>query len=506
MQLLLHVPMFTVLALCVISASDCLHQPLLQQIDGLLSRRNEARQCRDFQMADALKKEAVSLTPPGHTLTLTDLPTGSSTGSSFSLELTPFGPSSPPFPGPSVLQLSHLALGSSNLSAASRAADLATARLLSMPAESADRELMGRKAADAAFWFALAGVAEPEIFGALAGVAEREIERFGRRESCRPKDIVTIARKLTVAGVDPSHSVFSAAQAVLAEKGVAFEPPAFSDPGCLVLLFKFGARSRGQRTFLAKARRHYAGHSHLLLASPPPPPPPPPPSPTKLLPPQFSDSTLPLVLDLGCGYGAAVLGLSRARPEYNYLGVDRSPSAIGYARGIAARRSGPGCGNVKFVVGDALEAASTIEAEVVMINFPTPFSTGEGNGQLPSEEEWMVTPELLRRVRGRALLLQSNAEDVAVRMRRDAERAGWTADGDCVGTGLWTGVTVGGLEKTREPNRAAKYIAGGGERARGEGWFGLESPLLPEAGITETECNARATATPVLRCLLKRPK
>jgi len=358
---------------------------------------------------------------------------------------------------------------------------------------------MGCKSADAAFWFALAGVREAAIFELLADVATREIPRFGKRASCRPKDLTNIISKLTVAGVHPNHAVFATAQSVFTAKGIEFAPPAFSSPNCLIWLFRFGSRNRGQRTFLAKARRQYAMNAHLLECESHEP------HEAALASTQFDNPELPLVLDLGCGFGTTVLGLSTLHPEYNFLGVDRNPATIGYALGIAERR-GEG-GNVRFVVGDAMDVAG-MDADVVMINFPTPFASEGasecGNSQLPGEDEWMVTPSLLTKVRGRVLLLQSNAEDVAVVMRRDAEACGWEVDTDSVGTGLWTGEKVAGLGEIREPQRCAKYVERGGERAAGEGWYGLDSPLLPEAGITETECNARATSTPVLRCLLKR--
>jgi hypothetical protein len=50
-------------------------------------------------------------------------------------------------------------------------------------------ELGGRKAADAAFWFALAGVQDAVLFDSLRDLVTLELQRFGERPSCRAKDV-----------------------------------------------------------------------------------------------------------------------------------------------------------------------------------------------------------------------------------------------------------------------------------------------------------------------------
>ena len=62
-------------------------------------------------------------------------------------------------------------------------------------------ELDGRKAADAAFWFALAGIQEEDIFRRLADIAARELVRFGHRSSCRTKDVFQILDRFAAAGL-----------------------------------------------------------------------------------------------------------------------------------------------------------------------------------------------------------------------------------------------------------------------------------------------------------------
>ena len=47
------------------------------------------------------------------------------------------------------------------------------------------RDMQGRKFADAAFEFAMAGVSDDALFAALAQGAEMELKRYGLRKSCR---------------------------------------------------------------------------------------------------------------------------------------------------------------------------------------------------------------------------------------------------------------------------------------------------------------------------------
>jgi hypothetical protein len=53
----------------------------------------------------------------------------------------------------------------------------------------------------------------------------------------------------------------------------------------------------------------------------------------------------------------------------------------------------------------------------------------------------------------------------------------------------------------RIPQRTVDYVAMGGERAKGRGWFQRE--ILHSEGATETEVACTINGTPVHRCLLK---
>lgn len=60
--------------------------------------------------------------------------------------------------------------------------------------------MRGRKAADAAFWFALSGVTSPIIFDHLVQISCYELRRFGKRSSCRAKDILHVVERIAASG------------------------------------------------------------------------------------------------------------------------------------------------------------------------------------------------------------------------------------------------------------------------------------------------------------------
>jgi hypothetical protein len=104
---------------------------------------------------------------------------------------------------------------------------------------------------------------------------------------------------------------------------------------------------------------------------------------------------------------------------------------------------------------------------------------------------------MLAKTQGK-LLLQSNCEDVAVWMISKA----WSMEG---GYSLLTQPELQPDPKSpsvapRIPQRTADWIAMGGERADGPGWY--KNPLLPRQGATETEIACILNGTPVHRCVL----
>jgi SAM-dependent methyltransferase len=421
------------------------------------------------------------------------------------------------------------------------------------PGTAAAGELHGRKAADAAFWLSLAGVNTPAnlIYDELAKVASEELIRFGSNKSCRAKDVLHIVERFAMAGVTgPSvHHLYNIAADCLEVKMMnnATDSVNDSDDGSidynsiikalrgdstfglhsdrsLLGLWRFSTRQRKQRVFFENAAKHFDGrygketttlHSTTDDKSDKY-------EWSKL----FKDPTRPLVVDVGCGMGVSLLGLAKAASEAshdeeieidwnkcNFLGVDLSRLGIRFARGVSKRWK---LDNLKFVVDPAEDCVEHLSSypgpiQLAMIQFPTPYrytedrddveaSVAQGyNAQLPEDSEsgcFMVTEKLLRLIQGvlsreqGRLVIQSNCEDVAVRMKTIAEsKAGFKA--------VAFANSVTSLDAVTQ--RAQRWVANGGDRAIGKAFSSL--PLLPMIGRTETEVACSLDGKPVHRCL-----
>jgi hypothetical protein len=153
-------------------------------------------------------------------------------------------------------------------------------------------ELHGRKAADAALWFALAGVtndAESDIrlYDKLISIATDELIRFGGNKSCRSKDILHIVERIAMSGsVGPfAQRLYMIAADFLEEKTKCNESENHSDSNeeeietnvdyqsiikslrdssfglhsnrSLLGLWRFSTRQRKQKAFFQNAARHY---------------------------------------------------------------------------------------------------------------------------------------------------------------------------------------------------------------------------------------------------------
>jgi hypothetical protein len=297
--------------------------------------------------------------------------------------------------------------------------------------------LRGRIAADAVYWFALAGVADDNLFDLLAQVCIKELRRFGSKPTCRAKDICQIMDRFAAAGLRPTPSSSSSLTAIQLET-VAREClhtkkdedyshlwthdsllDLHSDR-CLLMQWKFSSGLKKQQSFLQPAQKHWKTRPCLDKS---------PRSietvdlPTRVVEnPQtaikrgnssvpwndrFQDPTRPLVIDIGCGMGISLLGLvsrnhvaiqnsnfrdrgtigrdSRTslpnnlipHHECNFLGIDLSGLGIGYAQGITDR----------WGLTDRLQwevdSAETVLEQVLesypgpvilaMIQFPTPY-------------------------------------------------------------------------------------------------------------------------------------
>lgn len=384
-----------------------------------------------------------------------------------------------------------------------------------------ENELRGRKPADAAFWFALAGVVDEELFSLLADVCLKEIKRFGERQSCRAKDILSIVDRIAASGIIPSPWFKDAVMNVLSDKeGSMWDKDSlFSlhSEHCALMIWKFSTRQKKQKLFLRTAAMHWERESmkvsecfHRALND-------------NDVAGLFLDSARSLVVDVGCGMGVSLLGLASIEGDEvwsncNFIGMDLSPLAIGYAKGITERWDLSH--RLSFHVGDAENLLTKLYAypgliECVLIQFPTPYRLPDslnytstefmtnGNSQLPvsADDGFMVTKELLREIANlldkkgspsARLIVQSNCEDVAVFIRELA----------CNEIGYTVKEPETDLHYVREAptQRTLKWVSLGGQRAEGCGWFA--EPVLPPKGRTETEIACILERKPVHRCIL----
>jgi hypothetical protein len=363
-----------------------------------------------------------------------------------------------------------------------------------------DQEVSGRAHGDAAFSLALSGVKSAEIYAELVRGATSELNRCGHRVSTRMIDVLMIAEKFAAAGVNDDAFYRAAAAKMRAKlesaaaagneedsslegaierlesgsyglmddrpllglwRHAARQPKAgrqtSSSSSSLSFLSSsvFGAEERegeGEKgeegegeddsTTTPAASSPASSFYHAAVGE----------SPHDL----FSDPSLPLVVDLGCGYGVSMLGLCQQEQQqrttdsrcFNYLGVDMSEKAVKYAAGVASRWGiSDQCA---FVVADALSSLEWVSAQYpgsvqwIICQFPSPpkwvlsvdnNASGGGNSQLPGIETFIINPgvvrlagDILARKRGDigsarkgVFLVQTQVEDVAVMVKRLVE-------------------------------------------------------------------------------------
>ena len=307
-------------------------------------------------------------------------------------------------------------------------------RQLTLIKSSKKSEMQGRKFADAAFEFSLAGVGSTDLYKLLLFGASSEMTRYGYRNSCRPIDILQVVERLAVSGII-DQDIYNLAANILLYK--EFNAPLnrpssyatavsklssgnfslFSDMP-LLWLWRFAARQRKHgnqavesASLVDKNASGISETSHILKF------------------PIFDDPSLPLVVDIGCGYGVSMLGLSyreglmKSRAStasfqnHNYFACDMSHRAVSYANGLSERWGMQG--RCQFIELDAekflqlLIKEYTGSVECILINFPTPYQFGVdqiiyhnndtnnledlGNAQLPRELcDFMVTESIIK--------------------------------------------------------------------------------------------------------------
>ena len=341
---------------------------------------------------------------------------------------------------------------------------------LQLPRGSIDGELHGRKAVDAMLNLALAGESESWIYETLCDHAEAEVRRWGRRRSCTSMTIAQLAERTAAAGCRGPLGLYDALGDVLVERAeptyatiaASLSSGAFSiasSPQAARWVFR--ASSRQGKVASESADGFGATDWDGTNAA------------SSGL--GFADSSRPLTLDLGCGFGVGPLIYANdgtlPRDE-NLLGCDLSASAIGYGRGVASRW-GVG-GRCRFARADARATLRAARDHYpgglhrVILSCPTPYAQldagsgaaegeeggeggagGEGgdaadedasgarlasgNSQLPmsaSDPCFLGHDDVFSDVSdaihpGGLLYLASNVEDVAVTLKHKAERHGF---------------------------------------------------------------------------------
>ncbi|CAB9509569.1 tRNA (guanine-N(7)-)-methyltransferase-like [Seminavis robusta] len=419
--------------------------------------------------------------------------------------------------------------------------------------------LRGRKAADAVFWFAMAGVSDAELYDLLSDVCIKELRRFGTKPTCRAKDILQIMDRFAASGVHSSASrqLEHVAKECLQTKDDEGEPDELlldlHSDRCLLLLWKFSSRQKKQQFFLQLARKHWetqqsdpehvtrdtlhGGLSPMLERNVPETSKE---DDTVVWDERFADPTRPLVIDVGCGMGLSLLGLASLGQadgidptiqsnvecdslpavlydDCNFLGVDLSGLTIGYAQGIAERW---GLGDRLHWEVDSAEALLQCVIDsypgpvlLCLIQFPTPYrlptTQSGGNAQLPTSalDGFMASPSLLK------LIHQVLSKECTTHGKHGVGHL--ILQSNCEDVALWmhdAATTECGFQampmlhpvqaaKTDDlPQRTQNWIDMGGARAVGSTWSAV--PLLPRKGSTETEVACRINRTPIHRCVL----
>jgi SAM-dependent methyltransferase len=388
-------------------------------------------------------------------------------------------------------------------------------------------DVRGRASSDAAYTLSLAGVVDDSLYDALLYVSVLEMRRLGRRPSKTAKDYLHIVEKVAASGAirfrnERLGELYALAALGLASKGDAPHSMArvLSDesarfdllsPRPMLWLWRYSSRltkpqSGGEDTKESDSSFPCFDWDEV-----------------------FRNSSLPLVVDVGCGLGTSLLGLASTSgceqqlpsclgdldlPKCNFLGGDLNTASLRYGSGIAKRWNLTS--TLSFM---ALPADSLLEGilngyegrvALILIQFPTPYrldveESVSGNSQLPVgiNEGFMVSNSvmskvaaLLRKSKG-YLMIQTNCEDVALALRdRALEHSLSVVPAD-------SPVTL--ASQTLQPNtplpeRTIEWVRSGGDRAIGSDWW--SGPIMPPRCASETEVACLLQGTPVHRCLL----
>ena len=376
-------------------------------------------------------------------------------------------------------------------------------------------EYTGRYMVDCAVKFAFAGVKDEELFRLLDACVYSELKRFGDRNSCRATDVLHMIEKLAVSGQRNSRCYFLAAEILMNKVDFHAEDSANtiedlkSQNFCLLndrpLLWLFRNS--------AKQIKHKKGRISKL------------PDISSL----FEDPSLPLYIDLGCGYGVSNLALSSYFSSRNTLGCDLSKNAVNYAESISHRWGmSTRCRFINCDAETCLQAVLSSKhlgaVVAIVINFPSPYQFPttidlaetfkcKGNSQLPSSlEDFLLTNSVVelskQLMQGKKrcnsttsekpfILMQSNVEDVAITMKEIIERSG--AFGISMGAANdWTILCKNEDKILQKSPRQQRWRWNREvERAYGVGW--LKKSPFDGISKSETEVNCNYYAKPIFR-------
>ena len=419
-----------------------------------------------------------------------------------------------------------------------------------------EREMLGRKFADAALHLAMAGVSDESIYGDLVKGCAFELQRIGLRSSCRSVDICQMMERMAAAGVRDS-SLYALAGGILRHKPFTNEDSyrdmltgdfSLLSVRPLNVLYQLTSKQHkfGNQFSEFEGSRNEGDSWDLSWKE------------------LYQDPALPLMIDLGCGYGVNLIALAsedkRNGNRFNFLGCDLSPQSLRYAQGISSRWNLST--HLAFVRCDALGCVRRLSSYPgpilwAFLNFPTPYqldaitssdehsdlfvetadishnctgSMSAGNQQLPkSMEEFMVTKELVEELVSllvmkttppcSGVMLQSNVEDVALFMEkifRDSPHFNTTAglrdlrfpvEAERCWNVIWRSSETSGdsdapmewfaLTRPVDCLRQQRWVELGGRRVSGPPW--LPRNPLRSSVRTETEAAYELEGRPVFR-------
>jgi hypothetical protein len=266
-------------------------------------------------------------------------------------------------------------------------------------------------------------------------------------------------------------------------------------------------------------------------------------------PPQFDDPSLPIVVDVGCGLGVTLLGLASNYgvskgeynldldwSKYNYLGSDLSLTAIQWATSLTLRRWTSGRCKFLHTSTETLLAYlehTSVNVKLIFLQFPTPYrlqdeiSLKDKHGEIekkgpgcneklplgPDDPSFMANPKILTQMvtilenkkigydQDRYLLMQSNCEDVAIKLYDSLVDLGLTPLENTKPRISFDEQAISSRTKSwlQIQHRLHKNDSDV-RRSVGSHW--ADEPLIPIR--TETEVSSEYQSTSVHRCLFKR--